>query len=444
MSSVLIVDDKESILKTMSMLLRRKGFDTYTTTDLDTAKTLIVEQSIDVVVTDLRLGDSGGERLIEYLRDIGHAAGCIVMTGFGSIESAVACMRLGAHDYLTKPVSPDELLVRIERVLEQKMLTDEVVRLRAVVKVNGVLGGIVAESPQMREIVERIRRIHAHDLPVLITGETGTGKEVVAQAIHNSSGRVDKPFVAINCCTLPEDLLDSELFGHVKGAFTGATSDTRGLFHQADGGTLFLDEIGDVSPRLQSKLLRVLQEGEIRRVGAAKAEAVDVRIVAATNRRLDEMMDHGEFRPDLFYRLNVVPLQIAPLRERIEDIRPLVERFVECLGERSGSPMPQIASEAWKKLLSYHYPGNVRQLENVIARTFALAQGDVIESDDIQFDYEKPAQSAGEAGDLPTNLDDLVMLHIRRVLSSHTGNQVAAARALGISRSTLRRKLGLS
>ena len=446
MSDVLIVDDKVSILKTMSMLLRRKGFGTYTATDIGEAKAVLEEKPVDVVVTDLRLGEGRGEGLIEFLRDIEHPAGCIVMTGFGSIESAVACMKLGAHDYLTKPISPDELLVRIGRVLEQKRLSDEVRRLRAAVKINGVLEGVVAESQQMREVVERVRRIHGHDLPVLITGETGTGKEIIAQAIHNSSRRATGPFVAINCCTLPEDLLDSELFGHVKGAFTGASSDTRGLFHQAHGGTLFLDEIGDVSARLQSKLLRVLQEGEVRRVGGSSAEAVDVRIVAATNRHLEQMMSAGEFRADLFYRLNVVPVHIAPLRERVEDIRPLVERFVARIEQRAGQAMPRISAEAWKKLFSYHYPGNVRQLENVIERTFALNEGGVIGPDDIHFDYGAQQVAASEApsDEFPTNLEDLVTRHIRRVLIEHDGNQVAAARALGVSRSTLRRKLGLS
>lgn len=446
MTDVLIVDDKNSILKTMSMLLQRKGFGTCTAANIDSAKQVLREKPVDLVITDLRLGESNGESLIEFLHQSEHPASCIVMTAFGSIESAVACMKLGAHDYLTKPVSPDELLVRIDKVLEQKRLTDEVHRLRAAVKVKGVLEGIVAESEPMREVVERVRRIHAHDLPVLITGETGTGKEVIAQAIHNSSRRADRPFIAINCCTLPEDLLDSELFGHVKGAFTGATSNTQGLFHQADGGTLFLDEIGDVSPRLQSKLLRVLQEGEIRRVGGTRAEAVDVRVVAATNCNLEQMMDEGQFRPDLFYRLNVVPVHIAPLRDRVEDIRPLVERFVARIEERLGYALPKLSKETWRRLFSHSYPGNVRQLENVIERTYALAQGDQIEADDIQFDFESTS-SHGPAeanGDAVANLDDMITRHIQQVLSVHDGNQVAAAKSLGISRSTLRRKLGLS
>ena len=466
MSRILLVDDKRSILDSLSLLLRKKGFATSTAGTLDAALELLGREPFDVVITDLRLGDCSGEQLIEFLHETGHPAACIVMTAYGSIESAVACMRLGAHDYLTKPVSPSELLLRIERLLAQKELSDEVQRLRAEVQVKGALEDIVAESRQMRDVVERVRRISRHDLPVLITGETGTGKEVIAQAIHNSSGRLDRPFVAINCCALPEDLLDSELFGHVKGAFTGATRDAKGLFQQAHGGTLFLDEIGDISLRLQAKLLRVLQEGEIRRVGGSHAEAVDVRIVAATNRPLEQMIHDGEFRSDLFFRLNVVPIRIPPLRERREDIAPLVHRMVDRLAQRFGDAMPRLGPDAWQRLLSYPYPGNVRQLENVIERTFALARGDVIAADEVQFDFD--AQPRGEAGDAPwptprqdapdaapggsrdapddepANLDELVVNHIRKVLDQHQGNQVLAARALGISRSTLRRRLGLS
>jgi DNA-binding NtrC family response regulator len=453
MSRILIVDDKRSILDSLSLLLRKKGFATSTAATLDAALDLLGREAFDVVITDLRLGDCSGEQLIEFLHACEHPAACIVMTGYGSIESAVACMRLGAHDYLTKPVSPSELLLRIERLLAQKQLSDEVQRLRAEVQVKGALEDIVAESRAMRDVVERVRRISRHDLPVLITGETGTGKEVIAQAIHNSSGRLDRPFVAINCCALPEDLLDSELFGHVKGAFTGATRDAKGLFQQAHGGTLFLDEIGDISLRLQAKLLRVLQEGEIRRVGGSQAESVDVRIVAATNRPLEQMIRSGEFRSDLFFRLNVVPIQIPPLRERREDIAPLVNRFVDRLAQRLGDPMPRLGPDAWQRLLGYPYPGNIRQLENVIERTFALARGAIIGADEVQFDFDaepeaftglEPGAPDAAADDEPANLDELVINHIRKVLDQHQGNQVLAAKALGISRSTLRRRLGLS
>ncbi len=266
MTEVLIVDDERSILKTLSLFLKTQGYNASTAEDVAAAKAILSEREIDVVITDLKLREGEGTELISYLQEIEHPAGCIVMTAYGSIESAVECVRLGAFDYLTKPVKPQELLIRVEKVLEKRRLTEEVARLRAEVLVRGQRD-VVARSPEMRNILDMIHRIRELDLPVLITGETGTGKEVVAQSVHRSSRRAKGAFLAVNCCTLPEDLLDSELFGHAKGAFTGATSSTKGLFEQAHGGTLFLDEIGDISPRLQTKLLRVLQEGQVRPVG---------------------------------------------------------------------------------------------------------------------------------------------------------------------------------
>ena len=446
MSQLLVVDDKRSILDTLSMLLKQKGYDTHVASDLEQAKGVLDANPIDVVITDLRLGKASGEDLIAYMRERESPAGCIVMTGFGSIESAVNCMRLGAYDYLTKPVGPAELLIRVEQVLAKKRLNDEVHRLREQVHIQGRLGNIVAKSPGMQRVLERIRRVSSQDLPVLITGETGTGKEVLAQAVHRSSHRSEQPFVAINCCTLPEDLLDSELFGHVKGAFTGATRDSQGVFQQAHGGTLFLDEIGDISPRLQSKLLRVLQENEVRPVGGDGVEQVDVRIIAATNRNLPEMIAEGSFRADLFYRLSVVPVAIPPLRERREDIHPLIEYFMARLSERRDAPLPRLSKEALKKLLAYDYPGNVRQLENTVERTFALADGPVVTADDVQLDDEllSAFPMYDEADEAPVELEEIVVQHIRKVLRRFDGNQVLAAKAMGISRSTLRRRLGLS
>ncbi len=446
MTNILIVDDERPILKTLALLLMREGYKVETADNIPAAKAILNEHDIDVMITDLRLGEVSGEELISHLQDQHYPAECIVMTAYGSIESAVNCMRLGAYDYLTKPVNPDELVVRVQRVIEKKRLSDEILRLRAEIDARGTLEYIVSKSPQMSRIIEVIQRIRNLEMPVLITGETGTGKEVVAQAIHNTSRRVDGPFLAINCCALPESLLDSELFGHLKGAFTGATSAAKGLFQQADGGTLFLDEIGDISPHLQSKLLRVLQEGEVRPVGGNASQKVNVRIIAATNRDLPAMISAGEFRADLFFRLNVVPINIPPLRERPEDIRPLVERTLRQLRERIGADMATLSKEAWQKLLLYDYPGNVRQLENILERTFALAQGSVVTPDDIYLEDEIGDIEVANEEELKdaVDLDELVTRHIRRVLALHKGNQVVASRALGISRSTLRRKLGLS
>lgn len=445
MTSILIVDDERSILKTLALLLKREDYEIATAETIADAKALVQDHDIDLVITDLRLGDSSGEELISYLNAEQQSIECIVMTAYGSIESAVNCMRLGAYDYLTKPVNPDELIVRVQRVIEKKRLCDEVMRLRSEVGVRGTLDFIVSKSPQMAQIVNVIQRIRNFDMPVLITGGTGTGKEIVAQAIHNVSRRSEGPFLAINCCALPDSLLDSELFGHLKGAFTGATSAAKGLFEQADSGTLFLDEIGDISPNLQSKLLRVLQESEVRPVGGSASRKVNVRIIAATNRDLPAMIAKGDFRADLFFRLNVVPIDIPPLRERRDDIRPLIERIMVKLRESIGPDMATLSKEAWQKLLTYDYPGNVRQLENILERTFALVQGPVVQPSDIYLeDGITDLMFEDDDVDNETGLDELVIRHIHRILALHNGNQVTASRALGISRSTLRRKLGLS
>lgn len=445
MTNVLIVDDERSILKTLALLFKREGYGVQTADNIVAAKELLEDGGIDLVITDLRLGESSGEELIGYLRNEQPMVECIMMTAYGSIESAVNCMRLGAYDYLTKPVNPDELLVRVQRVVDKMRLREEVHRLRSEAGIRKTLDYIVAKSPQMLQIVDVIQRIRNLDMPVLITGETGTGKEIVARAIHNVSRRTEGPFLAINCCALTDSLLDSELFGHVKGAFTGATGTVKGLFEQADSGTLFLDEVGDMSPHLQVKLLRVLQENEIRPVGSSVNRKVNVRIIAATNRDLPAMISNGEFRADLFFRLNVVPINIPSLRERREDIPALIERTMRKLRKSVGMDQLLLSNQAFDKLLRYDYPGNVRQLENILERTFALAQRPIIQADDIHLEAGiADIMSDDDNLEDPVGLDELVIRHIRRVLALHSGNQVTASRALGISRSTLRRKLGMS
>jgi transcriptional regulator with GAF, ATPase, and Fis domain len=295
----------------------------------------------------------------------------------------------------------------------------------------------------MRKILQMVERIRNKGIPVLITGETGTGKEVLAAAIHQTSSRADKAYVTVNCATLPEDLLDSELFGHVKGAFTGAISNSKGLFQQADGGTLFLDEIGDISPRLQAKLLRVLQEGELRPLGGQKTLKVDVRVIAATNRDLGAMVRAGEFREDLLFRLNVLPIHIPPLRERREDIPALAEAFVARVRAEQGREDLGLAPDAVQKLVACDWPGNVRQLQNVIERSFALHSGPVLNADQILILSGAGGDCADETEHL-LPLAEVEMRHILRVLAAHNGNQVVSARVLGIGRSTLRRKLGES
>jgi len=446
MATILIVDDEFSIRKTLGMLLKAEGYVALEAADLEQAKRLLQTESIDLVITDLRLGQENGMDLLSWLRASGSEVESVIMTAYGSIENAVSAMKLGAYDYLTKPINPDELLLRVKKVLEKKSLREEVHRLRERLQGRQQLQGVVAESTAMRRILQIIERISEQDIPVLITGETGVGKEVVARAIHNTSARAKGPFVAINCCTLPEDLLDSELFGHIKGAFTGAISNKMGLFREADGGTLFLDEIGDIGPRLQVKLLRVLQEGEVRPVGGGAPINVNVRVISATNSYLEEAVEAGQFRSDLLFRLNVLPITIPSLRDRREDIPPLVEHFLQRLRDKTHNSELNITAEARRKLMLYDWPGNVRQLENIIERSFALYPGPVLDANEMAINMPLNAsQSAagnGAVEDLnQMSLVDVETRHIQRVLAACDNNQVAAARVLGISRSTLRRKL---
>lgn len=445
MATILIVDDEYAVRTTLGLMLKARSHQVIEAGSVAEAKAIIDRHRMDLVITDLRLGDGNGLEIIESLRERGDETQSIVMTAFGSIENAVEAMRLGAYDYLTKPVNPDELLMRVVKVLERKLLGEEVSRLRA--QLDGRPDSpLIAESAAMRGISELVQRIRSQDVPVLITGETGVGKEVLARAIHQTSLRVSAPFVAVNCATLPEDLLDSELFGHVKGAFTGAVAQHEGLFGQADHGTLFLDEVGDVSPRLQAKLLRVLQEGEVRPVGGTGTTRVDVRVIAATNRDLAGLVHSGAFRADLLFRLNVLPLTIPPLRERRDDITPLIDHFIELLRHKTDRPGLTVDTQARRKLVAYDWPGNVRQLRNVLERSFALSDRETLDAEAILFDNLSPSPPAHEAvptGTALKSLSEVELDHIRRVVAACDGNQMAAAKRLGISRSTLRRKLGL-
>ncbi|MHB0974749.1 MAG: sigma-54-dependent transcriptional regulator [Thiobacillus sp.] len=437
MATILIVDDEFSIRKTLGLLLKGDGHAALEASTLEEARAHLDRHIVDLVITDMRIGPENGLDLLAYLRESAYPAESIMMTAYASIESAVEAMRLGAYDYLTKPINPDELLLRIRKVLERNSLREEVTRLRGELLGRSQLGHIVARSPRMAKILEIVERIRERELPVLITGETGTGKEILAGAIHSVSNRSEGPFVAINCCTLPEDLLDSELFGHIKGSFTSATSNRKGLFQQAHGGTLFLDEIGDISPRLQAKLLRVLQEGEVRPVGSETAVKVDVRIIAATNRDLEQMATEGSFRSDLLFRLDVLPIDIPPLRERQEDILPLAEHFLDMERQRLKNGDLGLSPAAKQKLLDYDWPGNVRELKNVIERSFALYAGPVLDAGEVAISMHAPKPSA----DKRKSLAEMEADYIRETLDACQGNQVAAARRLDISRSTLRRKL---
>jgi DNA-binding NtrC family response regulator len=367
----------------------------------------------------------------------------VLMTAFGSIDSAVEAMRSGAFDYLTKPFEPEAVILAVERALAHRALTLENEQLRRAVDRSGSLGELIGKSPAMREIFALIKRIAHGRSSVLVTGESGTGKEVVARAIHFHGDRTEKPFVPINCTAIPEGLLESELFGHVRGAFTGAHASKRGLFEKADGGTLFLDEIGDMGLVLQGKLLRVLQDREIRAVGGTQSVRVDVRIIAATNRDLEAEIAAGRFREDLFYRLNVIPIHIPPLRERPEDVPALVEAF---LRRHADGRRRFFAPEALERLLAHAWRGNARELENVIERALALSDAETLGPEDVPLPGgvtpEKPRGEdflAGAAAHGMT-LHELSERYTEQVLHSTGGNKVQAARILGIDRKTLYRR----
>jgi len=403
---------------------------------------------VDLVVTDVRMPDMDGLDMLAEIRAAAEAAGTpaphvIVITAFGSIETAKRAMKLGAHEYITKPFEADDLLAAIEKALDERTLRREVARLRKEVARPYQFENIIGRSPPMQDVFALIRRLSTSSANVLVTGESGTGKELVARALHYNSPRAKKPFVAVNCAAIPDTLLESELFGYKRGAFTDARTDRAGMFVEADGGTLFLDEIGDLTPALQAKLLRVLQEKEVRPLGAARPEKVDVRVVSATNRDLAQRMREGLFREDLFYRLNVIEVVLPPLRDRAEDVLPLVEHFLGEAMRRSGKRISGFSQQALKILLAYPWPGNVRELENVVERAVALAEGTEIGPDDLpaQVRERRSPDVLQAALARSLTLAELEREYIFRVLQAEGGNKTRAAQRLGLDRKTLYRKL---
>ncbi len=441
---ILIVDDEEDILYVLEGHLSRAGYSVTTARDGEEALAQFREARHDLVIADVRMPRLDGLGLLKALREIDPGIGVIMITGHGSIDTAVEAMKVGAYDYLTKPFRHiNEILLTVERALEKPRLVVEVQRLRRELGRRHQFAGLVGVSPAMQEVYDLIEKVAAQEVTVMIQGESGTGKEIVARAIHSLSARRDGPFIPVNCGAIAESLLESELFGHVRGAFTGAVTETKGLFRAAEGGTIFLDEIAEISHSLQVKLLRVLQEREVRPVGSDRSVKVDVRVVAATNRPLDEAIQDGTLRKDLFYRLNVVSIQLPPLRERASDIPLLVQHFIEVFNERTGKDVCAISSEALEILARHSWPGNVRELENVVERTYALGAGPVITAKDL------PPYLASEPVGIPKTaspqrpvlLRDLEAETILRVLRETGGNQVQAARLLGVDRKTIHRKL---
>ena len=426
-------------------LLADRGFEAVGREGAEAALEYLRDHELDAVVSDIRMPGRSGVELVAEIHALRTDTPVVLMTAFGSIDSAVEAMRAGAFDYITKPFKRDELLLVLERAFENRTLVEENRRLRRAVDRTGSFGDLIGASPAMHEIFALIRKVADNGSSVLITGESGTGKEVVARTLHFAGARKDRLFVPINCTAIPEGLLESELFGHVRGAFTGAHATKRGLFEEANGGTLFLDEIGDMGLGLQSKLLRVLQDREIRPVGGNQAVKVDVRIVAATNKDLEKEMDAGHFRRDLFYRLNVIPIHIPPLRERPEDVRPLAEAL---LAKHAGdTPKRRLAPSALERLMACPWEGNARELENVIERALALSEDDLIEADDLPLGGEIRSSDRQDGSTLlraaverRLTLHELGDLYIEEILKQTGGNKVQAAKILGINRRTLYRR----
>ncbi len=443
MPAILIVEDEAKMRRLLELNLGEDGFSTFSAGDAETGLKLLRENSIDLVVTDLKLPGMDGLEFLQAVKRQNAALPVVVMTAFGSVETAVEAMKAGASDYVLKPFSLSEMRLVIHKELDVRDLREENRSLREALGKRYSHPNIVARSPKMQEVLATVERVAPTNSTVLLGGESGVGKDLIARAIHEKSRRARGPFLKINSTAIPENLLESELFGYEKGAFTGAAASKPGKFELADKGTLFLDEIGDVPPAIQVKLLRVLQEREFERLGGTKTIKVDVRLIAATNRDLRAALEEGTFREDLYYRLNVVPIDIAPLRERKEDIPDLVNLFISRFAGDSGKTVESISPQAMQTLVNYHWPGNVRELQNIVERACALAKGNVLEPADIHIDARPSKAAAAGDGFLPEGLtleqweDDMVKEALRRA----NGNKSQAARLLGLSRNALRYRL---
>jgi len=435
---ILVVDDQKNMRATLSIMLRGAGHDVAEAKDGSDACDAIDDENYDLVITDLRMGKVDGIAVLKYIREASPLTEIIVMTAYGTVESAVEAMRLGASDYLQKPFSEDELLIKVDKALEHRWMSGEFSLLTQEFKERYSFENIIGRSSAIREILTRIIKIAPTDTTVLITGDSGTGKELIAKAIHANSKRATRPFVPVNCAAISETLLESELFGHMRGAFTGAVSTRKGLFEEAEGGTFFFDEIAETSPTLQAKLLRAIQEKEIRRIGDNKPISVDVRIIAATNQNLLQAIEEKRFREDLYYRLNVARFVLPSLSERPEDIPPLVEHFLKLFSKQMGRTV-RLSRSTMERLVAYPFPGNVRELENMIQQGVALTtHGGEIQLEDLLGGV--PAAAGATAQTLEEVVAVAEKQAIRAALINHE-NTDAAAEALGLSATTLWRKM---
>jgi DNA-binding NtrC family response regulator len=440
--TVLVVEDDAAMRELLVESLADEGYRVVEASGGREGVRKVREQPVDLVITDIRMPDLDGLDMVREIRTLDAPPDVITVTAFGSIDTAIKAMKLGALDYITKPFDIEQLAIRVSRALGDRELRQEVTRLREEVAEKHRFDSLIGRSAAMQEVFELIRRLTDNPVSVLITGESGTGKELVARALHFNGRRADKPFAPVNCAAIPDNLLESELFGYKKGAFTDATHDRRGLLEEANGGSVFFDEVAELSPALQAKLLRVLQEREVKPLGSSQRIPVDVRVLSATNRDLDQLMRTGVFRHDLYYRLNVVTVHIPPLRERPDDILPLAGHLLRQAATRAEKEVDRIAPDAARALLAYDWPGNVRQLENVMERAVALCRGDRIEQTDLPAAllHRDPADVAAAAAEGLT-LAQLEQSFIRHVLEQEQGNKSRAAQRLGLDRKTLYRKL---
>ncbi|MFO1462703.1 MAG: sigma-54 dependent transcriptional regulator [bacterium] len=469
-AKILIAEDELSLRTILKKLFGKKGFEVETAGDGQVAFNKLKEEPFDLAILDIKMPSLSGLEVLDKLKQEKIKTSVIIMTAQDTMRNAVDAMKKGAYDYITKPFELDELELIVEKALEARRLAEEVQHLRQ--EVSGLKvdkeAKIVGQSRGVREIYKTIGKVSANDVSILITGESGTGKELIAKAIHQNSPRAKGPFIAVNCAAIPRDLLESELFGYRKGAFTGAEENRPGYFEIANQGTLFLDEVGDLPINLQAKLLRVLQEKEVQRLGSSEAKAIDVRILAATNQNLEKMVKEKKFREDLFFRLNVIPIALPPLRERKEDIPLLCEYFLAKLAQETGLPVKTLSQEAMQMLEAYRWPGNIRELENVIKRAAILSANESLQMQDFAFFLGKGAEDTqreieemgleeliasrlqsflAKLGDLETtNLYETIMEMaerplIRLILKQTGHNQIRAAKILGINRNTLRKKI---
>lgn len=447
---ILIVDDEPLTRKSLSEILKHQGYDAFCAADADEAVLLTKEKNPDVVISDLKMPNITGIDVLRRVKMINDDIAVVIMTAYGSVDSAVEAMKEGAFDYITKPIVDSEIKIVIERIFEQKRIIEEnkFLKKKLSQSTRSSFHMMIGQNKQMQKLYSLIETIAPTNASVLIQGESGTGKRLVAQAVHLSDPkRCDKPFIEVSCGALPENLLESELFGHVKGAFTSAIKDRKGRFEVAQGGTIFLDEIDTFSPKLQVKLLRVLQEGEFEQVGDVETIKVDVRVVAATNQDLQQLIKEGSFREDLYYRLNVIPINIPSLRERKDDIPLLVEHFLKVCSEKLNKKITDISQEAVDILSDHHWQGNVRELENVIERSIILCRTNCVQVEDLpEFLCEnsknnKDKNDAKDFVSLKDALKDSEKVIIEKTLRNFKGNRKQAAKKLGINRTTLYNKM---